>query len=216
MPRTAPQNSDSKTPGLVLHHAKLYDFTVWLMTLGREQVFREKILCLARLRPGESLLDVGCGTGSLAIAAKRHVGQTGVVKGIDASPEMLARAEKKAKRAGSDVTFQQGLAQSLPYVDAQFDVVLTTVMLHHLSRQARERCAHEIRRVLKPGGRVVAVDFAPRAHRKGFFRDVHRHGHVRIEEIIAILEATGLNVTESGALGFRNLQFALASAPSLT
>ena len=142
----------SKT-GKVLHGAATYDVLVWLMTLGRERAFPEKMLRLAHLEPGESVLDVGCGTGTLAIAAKRQVGTTGTVYGVDASPEMIARAEKKAKKAGVKVVFKNAFAQSLPFPDAQFDVVLTTVMLHHLPRTARQELAVEIRRVLRPGGR---------------------------------------------------------------
>jgi ubiquinone/menaquinone biosynthesis C-methylase UbiE len=124
---------------LVLHSAALYDLQVWLVTLGRERVFREKILRLARLQPGEAVLDVGCGTGTLAIAAKRHVGPTGAVYGIDASPEMLARAEKKARKTGVDVVLKDAMAQALPFPDAQFDAVLSTVILHHLPRKARQQ-----------------------------------------------------------------------------
>src|SRR5438094_282434 len=90
------------TTGLVLHGAAPYDLLVWLVTLGRERVFREKVLRLARLEPGESVLDVGCGTGTLAIAAKRHVGHTGTVYGIDASPEMIVRAGRKGGKAGAE------------------------------------------------------------------------------------------------------------------
>jgi ubiquinone/menaquinone biosynthesis C-methylase UbiE len=186
------------------------------MTLGRERAFREKILLLARLKPGEAVLDVGCGTGSLAIAAKRHVGPTGIVKGVDASPEMLARGERKAKRAGTGVAFEQATAQALPFADAGFDVVFSTVMLHHLSRHARDECMREMRRMLKPNGRVVVVDFAPRTQQRGLLRSLHRHGHVKLEDVIANLEAAGLKVTESGALGYRDLQFALAAAASET
>src|SRR5437667_417911 len=190
--KTADQNVTPSTKGAVLHSAALYDLQVWLVTLGRERVFREKVLRLARLEPGESVLDVGCGTGTLAIAAKRHVGPTGTVHGIDASPEMIARADKKARKAGVEVVFKNGVAQALPFPDAQFDAVLTTVMLHHLPRKARQHCVAEMRRVLKPGGRVLAVDFglAPR-DKKGVFARVHRHGYVRLPDIIGFLSEAG-------------------------
>ena len=199
--------------GLVLHRAAAYDFFVWLSTGGREGAMRGRILERARLRPGEAVLDVGCGTGTLAIAAKRQVGAAGKVHGIDASPEMLARAMRKARRAGLDVAFTEAPAQALPFPDASFDVVLTSVMLHHLPRPGRAQCASEMRRVLKPGGRVLAVDFAA-AQEKGFLAHFHqRHGHVSPEDIVALLGAAGLTVQESGAVGFRSLQYALATAP---
>src|SRR5262249_54918913 len=119
------------TTGLILHRAAFYDFTVWLMTLGRERAFRENILRLIQLSRGEAVLDVGCGTGSLAIAAKQRVGPTGIVNAIDASPEMLARAEKKAMKSCAEVAFTKAAAQALPFPDSQFDAVLSTVMLHH-------------------------------------------------------------------------------------
>ena len=141
-------------------------FCFWLLTLGRETAFREKMLRFAELQPGESVLDIGCGTGSLAIAAKRQVGAAGAVCGLDASPEMLARAEKKARRLGVEVSFQNGLAQSLPFGAAQFDVVLSTVMLHHLPKSSRREMAGEVRRVLKPGGRMLVIDFGRTGHNK--------------------------------------------------
>ncbi len=209
------QSLTSKTTGAVLHGAARYDFLVSLFTLGRERVFREKLVRLARLKPGESVLDVGCGTGTLALAAKRCVGAMGTVYGIDASPEMIARADKKARKAGLELVFQNGAAQALPFPDAQFDAVLATMMLHHLPSGAREQLAGEMRRVLKPDGRVLAVDFGGSERgKKTLLARFHRHGHVALPKIIAVLSDAGLTSVESGAVGFRDLQFVLATARS--
>lgn len=203
--------SMANTTGHILHCAAGYDLLVWLITRGRERQFRDELLALARVQPGEAVLDVGCGTGSLAIAAKRHVGAGGTVDAIDASHAMIARAKRKARRRGTDARFQQALAEALPFPDAQFDVVLSTVMLHHLSRTARQQCVAEIRRVLKPGGRVLAVDFgAPSRQRRGFIAHFHRHGYTKLEDILALLTAAGLETMRSGAVGKHDLQFMLA------
>src|SRR5262249_23094967 len=96
--------------------------------------------------------------------------------------------------------------------DAQFDAVLSTVMFHHLPQNAREQCAQEMRRVLKPGGRALVVDFtAARREQKGLMHGFHRHGHVKLSVLVAILEAAGLTIAEIRPLGYRKLQFALAS-----
>lgn len=204
-----------RKPGLTLHAPAAYDLLVWLLTLGRERAFREAMLRWAQLRSGESVLDVGSGTGTLAIAAKRHVGAAGAVYGLDASPEMVARAQKKARRAGVDVTFGLAFAQSLPVSEGQFDVVLTTLMLHHLPRQGRRELAAETRRVLRPGGRVLAIDFgAPSRPRRGVLEHLHRrHGYVEPRDVIALLSEAGLSIEQSGAVGTRDLHFVLATRP---
>ena len=210
---TTDRNPGPATRGLVLHSAaRYYDLLAWLLTFGRERAFRERLVELARLAPGESVLDVGCGTGTLAIAAKRRVGPAGVVHGIDASPEMIARAKRKAAKAGVDVAFQTELVEALPFPDARFDAVLSTLMLHHLPRPTREQCAREMRRVLKPGGRVLAVDFGTPARKRGGLLDhFHRHGHVALHDVVALLREAGLDVVESGPVGVRDLHFALAT-----
>jgi ubiquinone/menaquinone biosynthesis C-methylase UbiE len=167
---------------------------------------------LARLKPGETVLDVGCGTGTLAIVAKGRVGRTGKVHGIDASPEMIARARKKTEKAGLAVDFRKASIEALPFQDRQVDVVLSTLMLHHLPRQVRENGLYEIRRVLKPGGRVLIVDFGQSERPKGLIGRLHHgHGHVAPAEVAALLTSTGLDVIESGAVGFRDAHFALAT-----
>src|SRR5258706_14642731 len=138
-------NHAPSTRGAVLHWARRYDLMVWLLTLGREPVFRDRVIGLARLRAGEAVLDVGCGTGTLAIAAKRLVGPTGTVRGIDASPEVIARARKKAKKASVEIEFTHAVAEALPFPEAQLDVVLTSMVIHHLPRDMREQCFREMR-----------------------------------------------------------------------
>jgi len=215
MTKTEERNEAPGKTGLVLHGAVFYDLFIWLVTLGRERACRERMLHFAHLRSGESVLDVGCGTGTLALAAKRQVGTTGTVYGVDASPEMIVRSEKKARKAGVEVVFKKAFAQRLPFPDAQFDVVLTTVMLHHLPRTARQELAVEMRRVLKPGGRVLAIDFGGTDRkRKTFLDHFHRrHGHVDLKDLIGMLKEAGLNIGDSGAVGMRDLNFVLATAP---
>jgi ubiquinone/menaquinone biosynthesis C-methylase UbiE len=199
------------TTGRVLHSATSYDWLVWLLTHGRERAFREKLAGLAHLKPGESVLDIGCGTGSLAMAAKRLVGATADVVGIDASPEMIARATAKAAKAGVAVEFKQALAEALPFPAARFDVVLGTLMLHHLPRKARQACAGEIRRVLKPTGRALVVDFARAQDKSTFLAHFHRHGHVDPKDVVSLLGGAGFRTVDSGPVGFSSLQYVLAT-----
>lgn len=203
----------ARPAGAVLHSARLYDAIVWLALRGRERQLRRRLLDLAGVQPGESVLDVGCGTGTLAILAKRIVGLSGLVCGVDASAEMLARARSKAARAGVEVRFENAAVQALPMPDSSFDLALGTMMLHHLGRPARQQLAAELRRVVKPGGRVLLVDFAkPEATRRGFagyFR--HRHGHVDVADMVALLGAAGFQSMESGVVGIKNLHFTLGT-----
>src|SRR6266496_3564273 len=204
------------TAGIVLRSPVFYDLTVWLAFFGQEHAFRDKILDLACFVNGESVLNVGCGTGTLAIAAKRRLGASGTVHGVDASPEMLSRAEKKAKKASVEVFFKNSLAEVLPFRDDEFDVVLSNVMFHHLPQKPRRQCANEIRRVLKPGGRVLVVDFEGFSdERRTLLSHFHRpHGHVSARDINRLLSEAGLQTIDSGSVGIRDLQFVLAAAPS--
>ena len=211
----AEQATIAETTGRVLHRAAGYDFLVWLVTRGRDRQMREALLTLARVAPGESVLDVGCGTGTLAMVAKERVGSAGAVYGTDASPEMIARARKKATKAAADVQFKIAPAEALPFPDAQFDVVLSTLMLHHLPRKARQQSASEMGRVLRPGGRLLAVDFgAPSHHARSVIGHFHRHGHITLDDILGLLTAGGFDVIENGPVGMHDLQFALAVRPT--
>lgn len=209
-------NATTRVPkSAVLHSmAGYYDLLAGALTLGREREFRERLAVLANIAPGQSVLDVGCGTGSLAIVARRRVGESGRVCGVDASREMIERARHKAMKAGLDISFEVARAEALPFPDASFDVVLSTLMMHHLPRAVRELFVAEIRRVLRPGGRVLVVDFEKPANKRGgLIARFHRHGHVPLRDIIDLLGRSGLRATELGSTGVSDVRFALATRP---
>jgi ubiquinone/menaquinone biosynthesis C-methylase UbiE len=134
----------------------LYDPVVAATT--REQAFKRELLRELSPRPGQRILDLGCGTGTLALMIKRS--QPGVeVEGVDADPVMLARAEKKSAEAGLQIRFRTGLAQELPYDDDAFDAVVSSLFFHHLEREQKSLAFAELNRVLAAGGRVHIADW---------------------------------------------------------
>jgi ubiquinone/menaquinone biosynthesis C-methylase UbiE len=211
-------NISRRPIGAVLHSPVMYDAVLWLTFRGGERRLRRRVLELSGVRPGEAVLDVGCGTGTLAVMAKRVVGRSGTVCGVDPSGEMLARARSKAVRAGVEVQFENAAGQALPFADSSFDVALSTLMLHHLGRAARGELAGELRRVLRPGGRVMIVDFAGSAAKRhagaGHSHHRHGHGHVDPSEVAALLTGAGFGQPEHGAVGVKDLHFTLAASPA--
>lgn len=154
----AGEESPPQTRGTVIRWARFYDFLVWLVMRGKEQMVRHMIADQAQFQPGESVLDVGCGTGTLALVAQERVGETGHVVGIDPSRQMIARARRKMKRARLSLDFQLGVIEALAFPDQSFDVVLCTLMIHHVPDDLKRQGLAEIARVLKPGGRLMIVD----------------------------------------------------------
>jgi ubiquinone/menaquinone biosynthesis C-methylase UbiE len=207
------ETTGTTTTGRVLHSAGAYDWLAWLLLGGRERAFRERILELGQVTAGNAVLDVGCGTGTLAVLAKERVGPSGAAHGIDASPEMIARARRKAERAGLAVSFEEAVVEDLPFPGQTFDAVLSTLMLHHLPRSVREQCAREMRRVARPGGRIVIVDFGARSGRGSILERFHRYGRIEPAEVERVLTEAGLRVDESGPMGLHDLHFVVARVP---
>jgi ubiquinone/menaquinone biosynthesis C-methylase UbiE len=123
----------------------------------RDRTLKRHVLAHAALAGGEDVLDVGCGTGTLAAAAAREAPRV-TVTGLDADAAILAKARKRAARAGDEIRFDEGRSTALPYGDASFDVVLSTLFFHHLPDEQKHQTATELVRVLRPGGRIVVGD----------------------------------------------------------
>lgn len=195
----------SEAADSVIHWASRYDLLLKLLFLGQEQAVRRRLLEPASIQPGYRVLDVGCGTGTMALAANALAGPTGKVSGIDPSPEMIDVARRKAAGAGADIDFRVGLIQEIPFQDDRFDVVVSSLMFHHLAGdETKRRGLAEIRRVLKPGGRCLIIDFdspdGPLFHKWAR----HRRGAKMIENkgpgLVSMLEEAGFVAVERGKL----------------
>jgi demethylmenaquinone methyltransferase/2-methoxy-6-polyprenyl-1,4-benzoquinol methylase/phosphoethanolamine N-methyltransferase len=204
------------TTGKTIRWAHHYDFVVKLLTFGRQDALRQQTIRYASIPNGATVLDVGCGTGTLTLLAKAGAGKQGKVYGIDASPEMIHVAQQKALQRQSQVDFQTGLIESLPFSDATFDIVLSSLMFHHLPSALKQRGLAEIYRVLKPGGRLLIVDMQkPTTHIQRFALAVLVHhgmmGDVR--DVRPLMEKLGYVNTQTGTMSWSVVGFAQGSRP---
>ena len=149
--------------GRTIHWAGWYDRVVSLMMLGKSKRLRQMTVELARLESGQNVLDIGCGTGDLTHLAQTAVYPAGHVIGIDAAAEMIAVAQEKYPQGD----FRLAAVEQLPFPDSSFDVVISSLVLHHLPGDLQEAAMREVCRVLKPNGRSVHVDFATKGHGLG-------------------------------------------------
>ena len=133
-----------------------YDAMNSAMTAGMHHRWRERTADRAELRPGNSALDVCCGTGDLALELYRRVGPQGRVVGCDFSEPMLELAREKAVRSGAGIQFEWADALELPYDDGAFDAVTVGFGARNLADL--DRGLAEMARVLKPGGRLAILE----------------------------------------------------------
>lgn len=154
-------NSGPRTAGRTIHWASQYDLITGLLGLGVNRANSRMVIELASIKPGDRVLDVGCGTGNLTLTAHTYAGSSGKVYGIDASPEMIQVAKQKASRSRREVIFDVGLIEKLAFPDATFDVVISRLVIHHLPDDLKRNGFAEILRVLKPGGHLLIADFIP-------------------------------------------------------
>jgi len=181
---------EKKQHGSMGNWAPYYDLLMTVMTLGREKKLRRLEVELARLKPGDKVLEIGCGTGSLTIAAKEQVGLSGEAAGIDIAPEMAARASRKVARKKIDVSIKIGSIASIPYPDNYFDAVMCSFMIFHMPDDVRMKGFTEIYRTLKPGGSYLIFDGTTRNKRYD------------IRELVPILKADSFTEIETGEARF--------------
>lgn len=124
----------------------------------RDVRYKTLLIEQANIQPGQTVLDLGCGTGTLAIMAKQAQ-SAAEVAGLDADPDMLKVAKHKSAKLNMPVTFEVGFTNKLPYPDASFDRVLSSIMIHHLKTPDKWDTGKEIFRVLRPGGQLHIIDF---------------------------------------------------------
>jgi ubiquinone/menaquinone biosynthesis C-methylase UbiE len=151
--------SSSSPQGNLVHQAVQYDWRLRCITLGRGQQLRKRMVDLLPLHDGDAVLDVGCGTGDLAIEVVKRVGSRGRVVGIDGSEEMIARARQKVQRRHLPIEFCVEQAETLSFPDHSFDVVVSSLVFHALPGSLKLSVLAMIARVLKEGGHLMIIDF---------------------------------------------------------
>ena len=193
-------SSTKITRGLILDTGWRYDLMEWFfdsfLFRGKLRELRQRTIDLAHIQTGEKVLDVGCGTGTLAMEVAPLVGTTGRVCGIDPGDHQIARARSKAARLNLPVEFQLGVIEHIDFPDQTFDVVLSTIMMHHLSERLKRQGLAEIVRVLKPGGRLVIADFKrPEDRSQQPVR--FGAGGSRIEDLASLVKEAGFSQVET-------------------
>lgn len=162
MSKIKPEQSSGKQryiPALGFHFlTPLYDTAITVTGGGKR--YLNTLIEQADFNEQDCIIDIACGTGTLAIAIKRQF--PGIqVTALDCDEAMLARSVYKANRIPVKIQFDHAYAQHLPYSDSSFDKAVSSLFFHHLTWENKQQVAHEIFRVLKPGGTLHVLDWGP-------------------------------------------------------
>jgi ubiquinone/menaquinone biosynthesis C-methylase UbiE len=150
-----PSNHPAGHGGRTIGTPGRYEAFTFLMFAGRRRTSLRQLVLAAAVAPGNQVLDVGCGDGLLTALAAAAAAPGGHTLGLDAAPEMVAHARRRHPEAD----FEVATAEAIPEPAGRFDVVLCSLVLHHLAPDARTAAIGEMVRVLKPGGRLLLAEF---------------------------------------------------------
>lgn len=191
-----------------LNSPRLFDLLIRILTRGRDDAYRADLLDLAVIAAGQHVLDIGCGTGTQAVATWRRVQPGGTVTGVDLSKNMLAAARRKARRTGLEIDFHEADAAELPFESDRFDVVTITTVMHMIPDELHRTCLREAARVLRAGGRLLVIDYAGDVKVRRHWSAKHgRHGSFDLTALHAVLSQEGFEEIEAGPLNWLSLHF---------
>ena len=134
--------------------------------MGRLEEFWDRLIIAAELKPSEKVIDVGCGSGKLTLMIAKKLKDGGEVIGVDASENMINKCNRDYLHKGYPVSFQLGLMEKLSFTDNYFDVVISSLAIHHVPRDVKAAALKEFARVLKSGGRLLILDHG-RPYKRG-------------------------------------------------
>ncbi|WP_113704618.1 class I SAM-dependent methyltransferase [Nonomuraea lactucae] len=192
---------DHAEGGGPINHPRLYEVGAELGFAGRRRLVFTQLAALAGIRPGERVLDVGCGTGYLTRILSPLAGPEGQVTGVDPAAPMIDHARSRAPR---NCSYQVGESQALPFPDGSFDLVVSSLAVHHMPPSVRGEAVGEMFRVLRPGGRLLIAEFRlpenPLAARLAGVLAGHAARPTMPDLLAALVPGAGFRVESTGGL----------------
>jgi ubiquinone/menaquinone biosynthesis C-methylase UbiE len=163
MARPGHDTADTGIHGRHMGYGPAHDVLAAVFFGGRRRRVYTELATRSGARRGDRVLDVGCGDGYFTRVMAKAVGAAGTAVGVDPSPEAIARARQVTRAV--NCTFSEGVAEHLDASEGSYDVVVSSLMVHHLPEAMRPQAIREMFRVLRPGGRVLIAEFRPPQNR---------------------------------------------------
>jgi ubiquinone/menaquinone biosynthesis C-methylase UbiE len=203
--RTGPRHRNADAPTIRMLHGsgRTYDICAEVFFGGRRRRVFTQLAAESGALPGDRVLDVGCGTGYFTRVMAHAVGPSGIAVGVDPSVEAISEARRVTRLA--NCTFMEGVAEALDAPDGSYDVVVSSLMIHHVPETLRPRAIGEMFRVLRPGGSILTAEFRPPASRTGrrlvtTFTGHHAMAENRVDLLQPMAEDAGFEQVQSGDL----------------